>query len=40
MQLSENDVQPSFHFHIVDYLVFGSMLVFSAGVGIYFSSWG
>lgn len=26
----------SFRFHYIDYLVFGSMLVFSAGVGVYF----
>lgn len=25
-----------FRFHLIDYLVFGSMLVFSAGVGVYF----
>lgn len=26
----------TFRFHYIDYLVFGSMLVFSAGVGVYF----
>jgi Na+/proline symporter len=26
----------AFKFHLIDYLAFGSMLVFSAGVGVYF----
>lgn len=30
------DNHNGFRFHIVDYMVFGSMLVFSASVGIYF----
>jgi len=25
-----------FRFHLIDYLVFGTMLIFSAGVGVYF----
>lgn len=32
----ENDVD-SFRFHLIDYLVFGAMLVFSASVGVYFA---
>ncbi len=29
-----------FRFHLIDYLVFGSMLVLSAGVGVYFAYFG
>jgi solute carrier family 5 (sodium-coupled monocarboxylate transporter), member 8/12 len=30
------NVDKEFRFHLIDYLVFGSMLVFSASVGVYF----
>jgi solute carrier family 5 (sodium-coupled monocarboxylate transporter), member 8/12 len=29
-------VEQEFRFHLIDYLVFGAMLVFSASVGVYF----
>lgn len=40
MMASENRYQSeldNFKFHLIDYLVFGAMLVFSASVGVYFA---
>lgn len=40
MMANENRYQSeldNFRFHLVDYLVFGAMLVFSASVGVYFA---
>lgn len=34
--MDDNQPHQGFKFHLVDYLVFGSMLVFSASVGVYF----
>lgn len=34
--MEDNPQHNGFRFHLVDYIVFGSMLVFSASVGVYF----